>query len=455
MLSGLSLALSIPVELFYALGCDEDMRLNGNLLLFGLIVGLTAFALAKFSKNTRASSPFVTLENGFARISLDEAGNVVSIVDKSSGAELCADKRPFVVIIKDGKSFPPSACSFTKTRNGGRLVFRFANADATVAIDVSVKQRYFAFKVAEVNGSGIGEIVFAQIYVRQAKNVSHMVGMIGDEQFSFCMRALNLQTNVRVGGKPAILAAICYSNYGFTGAGVALVASPTNRLRDVLKEVVKNEGILHTPIGGPFALDAKENRLLYVFATISEHNVDEWISLAKKSGLSIIHFIGWGKSFGHYEPRNDLFPNGLVGMKKVVEKIHAAGLKAGLNVLTAFISPHDPYVTPIPDKRLAKRKTFTFAKPISEKDDAIFVNEKPEDMDVIWAYASRGNVLQIDDELVQYSGYSQEPPYRFFGCRRGAFGTKASPHEAGTKVYTFFLLRCIFTPTRIQPSLTR
>jgi hypothetical protein len=26
------------------------MRLNGNLLLFGLVVGLTAFALAKFSK---------------------------------------------------------------------------------------------------------------------------------------------------------------------------------------------------------------------------------------------------------------------------------------------------------------------------------------------------------------------------------------------------------------------
>ena len=47
------------------------MRLNGNLLLFGLIVGLTAFTSAKFSKNTRASSPFVTLENGFARISLD------------------------------------------------------------------------------------------------------------------------------------------------------------------------------------------------------------------------------------------------------------------------------------------------------------------------------------------------------------------------------------------------
>ncbi|MFA4045222.1 MAG: hypothetical protein HZRFUVUK_002032, partial [Candidatus Fervidibacterota bacterium] len=39
------------------------MRSNSNLLLFGLVVGLTAFALAKFSRNVRASSNLVTLEN--------------------------------------------------------------------------------------------------------------------------------------------------------------------------------------------------------------------------------------------------------------------------------------------------------------------------------------------------------------------------------------------------------
>jgi len=143
------------------------MRLNSNLLLFGLVVGLIAFALAKFSRDARASSNLVTLENSFARLSLDELGNVISIFDKSSKAELCADKRPFAVLVKDGKSFPPSACSFSKTRNGGKLLFRFADANASVAIDVSVKQRYFVFKVAEVSGSNISEIVFAQIYVRQ------------------------------------------------------------------------------------------------------------------------------------------------------------------------------------------------------------------------------------------------------------------------------------------------
>jgi len=117
------------------------MRLNGNLLLFGLVVGLTAFALAKFSKSGRASSPLVTLENSFVKILLDELGNVVSIFGKSLKAELCADKRPFAVLVKDGESFPPSACSFSKTRNGGKLLFRFADANASVAIDVSVKQR--------------------------------------------------------------------------------------------------------------------------------------------------------------------------------------------------------------------------------------------------------------------------------------------------------------------------
>lgn len=381
------------------------------------------------------------LENKMTKILIDESLKVVSIIDKKHRKEICADAKPFMALKAGGREFLPLSWVFSG--KGGELSVEFEKA--RIKVKIEAKDQYFVIKISDFVGDA-DEITLANLSIKSSKYVSHMVGMAADDEFGICVRALNLQTNVVVRGKPAIISANCSKKYGFVGAGIVLVAAPTQQIRNVLKKVVKNEGLIHSQLGGPFALDAKENKLSYIFATVGEQNVDDWIAIAKMSGIGIIHLIGWERSLGHYEPRKDLFPNGMLGLKKVVEKIHKAGLKAGLHTLTGCISPHDPYVTPIPDKRLAKRRTFTLAKEISEKDDVIYVEERPEDMDTIWAYASKGNVLQIEDELVQYSGYSQEMPYRFWGCKRGAFGTKPSPHPSGSKVHYLYAYYGTFYP---------
>lgn len=406
-----------------------------------LPIFITSLLALLFQSRQPDSNGKLVLENKVARILIDESLRVVSIVDKKHGKENCADIKPFMALKVGGKIFHPSSWAFSKKY--GELNVEFGQAK--VRAKIKTKERYFVIKISNFVGDA-DEITFSTLCVKPSKYVSGMVGMIADDEFGICIRALNLQTNIAIFGKPATISATCYKKYGFVGAGIALVAAPKQQIRDILKEVVRNEDIVWSKLGGPFALDANENKLSYIFANVSERNVDDWIAVAKMSGIGIIHFIGWESSYGHYEPRKDLFPNGMLGLKKVVEKIHKAGLKAGLHTLTGFISPHDPYVTPIPDKRLAKRKTFTLAKEIDEKDEVIYVEERPEDMDTIWAYASKGNVLQIDNELVQYSGYSQEPPYRFFGCKRGAFGTKPSFHQAGSKVHYLYAYYGAFYP---------
>jgi hypothetical protein len=174
--------------------------------------------------------------------------------------------------------------------------------------------------------------------------------------------------------------------------------------------------------------------------------VDEWIALAKEAGLAEIHFCGWEQSLGHYEPRKDLFPNGIAGLKAAVDKIHAAGLKAGMHTLTGCIAPHDPFASPVPDKRFAKDATFTLSAPINEKDGTVAVLEPIPKLDTIWAYGSHGNVLQIDEELVQYSGYTQAAPYTFTGCTRGAFKTKPQPHGKDTPAHHLFVRYTSFQP---------
>ena len=159
---------------------------------------------------------------------------------------------------------------------------------------------------------------------------------------------------------------------GIAGGKVALIACPANGFRDVLKKVFLNEGLSYSPLGGPFAADAKMVRCSYLFASdVTNANVDKWIALAQKSGIGIIHLSGWETAQGHYEPRKDLYPGGLADLKAVVNRIHKAGLKASTHNLTGCIQPHDPFATPVPDKRLAKDRLFTLAADIGEREDAV------------------------------------------------------------------------------------
>ena len=52
---------------------------------------------------------------------------------------------------------------------------------------------------------------------------------------------------------------------------------------------------------------------------------------------------------------------------------------------------------------------------------------------------STGNTLQIGDEIVAYTGISQEPPYGFTGCTRGQWGTKRvgpRPRRDGSSIWS-------------------
>jgi hypothetical protein len=134
-------------------------------------------------------------------------------------------------------------------------------------------------------------------------------------------------------------------------------------------------------------------------------------------------------------------------MKAVIDRLHEAGIKAGLHTYAFFIAKDAPWVTPVPDPRLGKDGLYTLASDLPVDSVTVPVNESLEGRNLKTGFFERNSLtLQIGDELIVYAGLSKEKPYAFTKCQRGAHGTKAAAHAAGEKVHHLKQCFFLFTP---------
>jgi hypothetical protein len=371
------------------------------------------------------------VENDYARIGLRADGNLVQFVDRQSGTDYCGqpETAAFARVTKDGKEYPSTSASLAD----GRLTLGFGEAAVEAVLKVTAEPHYFTVEVVSVSDEAVSQFVFVDI----------PLALKGDpaEPFAGCALALNLKT--RVNGIPQAtsrLWAACYPRFGFAGAQVALIGCPQGQLRKVMQEVVTAAPELpHSPIGGPWALDGKDNNgsYLFNFGDLSEDKVDAWIALAQTLGITQIDFHGGGSfRFGDCQPNPTTYPNGAASMKAVIDKLHAAGILAGLHTYAMFMSKSCPWVTPVPDPRLGKDATFTLAADLPADAKDVPVVESTKDMHTTTGFFVRNSVtLQIDDELITFAGLSKEAPFAFTQCARGACGTTVAAHKQGAKVH--------------------
>ena len=383
----------------------------------------------------------ITIENKYARYVIASNGTNLHFIDKRTDTDYCVQEPKSSLArvrkkagqvreaIPQGGEFNVSEASYAD----GRIAVRFGESGVSAVIGVDVKEHYFVLEVLSVIGEQVEELVFVDLPLT--------VQGTPEEPFAGCALALNLQTNVpELPRANSRLRAMCYPRFGFAGAKVALIGCPQSELRRVMQEVVSAaEDLPHSSIGGPWALDAEINQgsYLFNFGDLSEEKVDDWIQLAQNLGINQIDFHG-GKSFrfGDCRPNPETYPRGLASLRAVTDKLHEAGIMAGLHTYAFFIDKSCPWVTPVPDVRLAKDATFTLADPLTAESNQAPVIESTQDMSAITGFFVRNSVtLQIDDELITYSGISKEPPYAFTDCQRGVCGTRVASHAKGAKVH--------------------
>jgi hypothetical protein len=368
------------------------------------------------------------LENEYVRYVIGADGLNLHFAAGRTHKDYCVHGVPFARVTKAGKTYDASAVS---SRNG-RIEVEFGVSGIRAAIGATVKKHCFTLEVLSVSDELADELTFVDVQLTPEA--------AANDSFAACAMALNLKTNVwEIPGPNTRLRATCCRRFGFQGAKVAVLGCPPGEMRTVMKEVVSAaKDIPQSSLGGPWALDADINTGSYIFnfGGLSEDKVDEWIRLARSFGVNQIDFHG-GSSFrfGDFRPNPETYPNGLAGLKAVIDKLHAAGIKAGLHPYAFFIDKGCPWVTPVPDPRLGKDATFTLAEDLSPDSSTLPVVEPTRDMSATTGFFVRNSVtLQVEDELITYTGISKEPPYAFTGCRRGAYGTRVAAHSAGAKV---------------------
>lgn len=389
-----------------------------------LTSGLTSLALAAESPQAAC-----TLENESLRLVLGSDGRVQAFLDPRSGQNYLASPAEAVARIRlAGKSQDATAASYAD----GKLSLTFGDTGVQATLRPQIRPHYLVFEVLDVQGPALEEFVFA--------NVALSLRGTPEEPFAACALALNLKTNViALPQASSRLQATCYPRFGLAGAQVALIGCPQAELRRVLQEVVTEaEELPKSPLGGPWALGQAINQgsYLFNFGDLSLDKVDKWIALCQRLGINQIDFhTGSSLRFGDCRPNPKTYPEGYPSVQAVLDRLHAAGISAGLHTYAFFLAKDSQWVSPVPDPRLAKDAQFTLAEALPAEGDRVAVAESTDKMSTTTGFFVRNSVtLQIDDELITYTGIAKEAPFAFTGCKRGACGTKVAAHAAGAKV---------------------
>jgi hypothetical protein len=222
-----------------------------------------------------------------------------------------------------------------------------------------------------------------------------------------------------------------FKDEGIIGSKIALFGCEPNEVLNTIEAIELEEGLPHPLLDGAWNKRVATATAAYLIQNFTTETIDEAIALTKKAGLNYLYHPGPFENWGQFDLNKNSFPDNWESMKLCVDKAEKEGVKVGLHTLSNFITTNDPYVTPVPDERLAKVGSDILTKSIDEGQKNIEIN------DPTYFNQMENNNLHavvIENELIRYETVSEKEPWVLLNCQRGAFGTKAASHEKGMRI---------------------
>lgn len=451
---------------------------------------LIFFAVIVFAFVSAVSAQEIKIENNSFKISLDESGIVTSLYDKTHSKEylLEGNQSHLISIRCNGVIEPPNRMELTD----GFLNFFYNSNQVEAKVKYLSHQSHLSFELVEITDEEKVELIIWGPYPTSVREtIGETVGLVRDSQFALGIQALNVKT---LGGFPSeendiepafdifesgdlvdvtsewrnkkfyrgqtakvieggsvlqaytrnrkserIIANWGHTNYvapsfedgGIIGSKIALFGCPADKALQTIGEIEIAEGLPHPTIDGEWAKTSKAATASYLIIGFDNDNLDDAIALTKKAGLEYLYHGGPFKTWGHFLMNEDAFPDNWKSMKKYVERAKSKGIKLGVHTLTNFISTDDPYVSPVPDLRLAIVGASKLSISLDADADEVII-DSPQFFDQM-----QNNTLQaavVGEEIIRYRAVSENAPWKLTGAVRGAFGTTPTQHKEGSTI---------------------
>lgn len=449
--------------------------------LFYVLCLVILFGCSKEDKNTISTKKF---EIGFQ--SLGEVVGLTHMVGKKNYAFI--DKENALLRIQvNGILEHPSELKYNSEENELDLTFTKNNINAKIKINAN--DDYLTFELIKLSDIEKVELVlWGPFKTNIGETIGETIGVVRNKEFAIGIQGLNprtlggypssddstpsydifgttslvdvsdslnilyrghtalpkdygssLQAYTRNRSKERIISTLNHEKYmapayedkGLIGSKIALFGCKPDEVLDIIEKIELNEGLPHPMLNGVWAKRATEATSAYLIQGFNIKNIDEAIELTKRAGLKYLYQGGPFLNWGHFDLHKGAFPHNWESMIECVDKAEKEGIKVGVHTLSNFITTNDPYVTPIPDKRLAKVGASQLTKDVSIDEKNIEI-ESPTFFNQM-----KNNSLHavvIGDEIIRYEKVSKSTPWILLNCERGAFDTEVSSHQKGQKI---------------------
>ena len=378
----------------------------------------------------------------------------------------------------------PSSCNFDEIEK--ILTLKYLKETIIAEVKILEKEDYLTFELISItNKDAIEYIVWGPIKTNINETIGATIGIVRDADFAIGIQSLNKRTlggyptgyeNIPAGNSPLtddlvdapdslkiiyrgntafpqkygsslqantvnrskkrVMPAMGHEKYevpkfedgGIVGSKLAFFGCKPEEVLNTIEIIEIAEGLPHPLLDGEWAKKSVKASSSYLIQSFNSKNIDDAIALTKKAGLNYLYHPAAFETWGHFKLKEGDFPENWESMKKCVDKAEKQKIKLGIHTLANFITTNDPYVTPVPDKRLAKVGSALLNKNVDmltqdiEIDDPTFFNQMK--------YNSLHAVV-IGEEIIQYETVSTTEPWTLMNCQRGAFNTKVQSHKRG------------------------
>ncbi|MCP4727708.1 MAG: hypothetical protein GY863_21895 [bacterium] len=433
----------------------------------------------------------ISFKTNSLEICLNNKGEISKLIDKETGNDYLPENTtaPLISLRIQGEMYYPE--SIRKDDVESNIFLAFENG-IEAEIKVESKETHLTFELSEISETDAVELIVWGPYPTSInKIIGETVGIVRGTDYAIGIQALNPKT---LGGFPwhendcppqidifeqndytdlsekgkryvlyrveaamptdygSSLQAYCRNrteervieNWGHTrytappfedggiiGSKIALFGCPVNKTLETVAAIELDEGLPHPMIDGEWGKTSTTASAAYVIMDFGESDIDEALEVTKEAGLRYLYHSGPFENWGHFNLNQSQFPDGNNSLKNCVEKAGSQDVMLGVHILSNFITTNDPYVTPVPDRRLAKVGTSTITSDIDKKQTEIPI----ESPDFFNQYDNNHlKTAVIGNELIRYGSVSENTPWTLLDCQRGAFETAVSAHNSGDEI---------------------